>query len=117
MFFLPILFFSGSIQNDRESYFVCYSTHASYTEGVDLIKFLNPRAIEPCVLRFDEKLDDQIYTTIRELLRNENEPNAKKPKLFNLRKLKNVENLEKSEKTNYSSNINFKDALKLPAEM
>ncbi|XP_044754234.1 protein artemis [Coccinella septempunctata] len=109
----------GFTTNESESHFVCYSTHASYTEGVELIEFLKPKAIEPCVLRFDEDLDNQIYSSINELLNRDNEPKAKKPKLFDLKKLKNTQEAktEKFSGVDQKYNDIFDEALDSPPEM
>lgn len=102
------------IINNSETYFVCYSTHASYTEVVDLIKFLKPLWIHPCVLRFNRN-DEEIYSTINDLLETKNEPIAKKPKLFDLKKVNNFKE-ESSEDKNEKYDSLFDEALDSPPE-
>ncbi|KAK9877057.1 hypothetical protein WA026_016084 [Henosepilachna vigintioctopunctata] len=75
--------------NQYGTHFVCYSTHASYEEGVELIKFLKPQEIEPCVLSLDDKVNTEMFNTIENLLSCETEPICKRPKLFNIDKIQN----------------------------
>ncbi|RZC42576.1 Lactamase B 2 and/or DRMBL domain containing protein [Asbolus verrucosus] len=69
----------------QNNHFVCYSTHASYEEGVALLKFLKPKRVEPNVLHNNSKTDQEIYRNIEENL-EWTEPTAKKLKLFETEK-------------------------------
>jgi hypothetical protein len=61
---------------------VCYSTHASYEEGVELLKFLKPKKVEANVLHKKPTVDREILANIEENLRGGEEPETKKIKLF-----------------------------------
>ncbi|KAJ8984928.1 hypothetical protein NQ317_012178 [Molorchus minor] len=68
------------------TFYVCYSTHASYEEGMELLRFLKPRSIEACVRHDDDpyinlEIDQLITESLTEF--NKKEVNdCHKPKLF-----------------------------------
>ncbi|KAJ8918599.1 hypothetical protein NQ315_013104 [Exocentrus adspersus] len=49
-------------------YYVCYSTHASYEEGLELIRFLKPKSVEMCVQHEDPYTNMEIAKLIDEVL-------------------------------------------------
>ncbi|KAJ8968331.1 hypothetical protein NQ314_002347 [Rhamnusium bicolor] len=65
-------------------HYLCYSTHASYEEGVELIKFLKPKSIEACVMYNDPYNNVEIMKLIQENLEELKREEAveDKPKLF-----------------------------------
>ncbi|CAG9833986.1 unnamed protein product [Diabrotica balteata] len=66
-------------------HYVCYSTHASYEEGIELIRFLRPNAIEVCVKHQDPQLNREMSDEIDELVKEFHVEKRTKimPKLFN----------------------------------
>lgn len=58
---------NGISYYDR-AYHVCFSTHASFEEGEELIKFLRPKEIEICVDPKVEKDKEEISNSIKNLL-------------------------------------------------
>ncbi|KAL3268904.1 hypothetical protein HHI36_007991 [Cryptolaemus montrouzieri] len=76
----------GITNNQDETYFVCYATHASYEEGEEMIKFLKPKEVVPCVLQKDDA--EEIFNMIETLLDFNSEPIPKKPKLFEVSKIR-----------------------------
>ncbi|XP_060527889.1 protein artemis [Cylas formicarius] len=75
-----------SVANEKcNYYYVCYSTHASYEEGLALIDFLKPKAIQACVEHEDPAVNEAMMKLIKEKIVNVTEKillNA--PKLFNV---------------------------------
>ncbi|EFA09718.1 protein artemis [Tribolium castaneum] len=70
---------NGISEKTHNTHFVCYSTHASFEEGVELVKFLEPRKVEANVLH--RETAEEILRNIRECLGEEG-PKTKKVKLF-----------------------------------
>ncbi|KAJ3642857.1 hypothetical protein Zmor_025606 [Zophobas morio] len=93
----------GISENNEYTHFVCYSTHASYEEGVALLKFLKPKKVEPNVLHRDQTLNTQIDQNIEENL-EQDEPKAKKVKLFKLEEKINTRE-EDSEDSGWDNGI------------
>ncbi|XP_018562298.1 protein artemis [Anoplophora glabripennis] len=58
----------GFSSNSSETYYVCYATHASYEEGVELLKFLKPKSVEICVKHEDPLTNLEIAKLIEEVL-------------------------------------------------
>ncbi|KAJ3625475.1 hypothetical protein MTP99_016042 [Tenebrio molitor] len=73
---------NGISESHHNTHFVCYSTHASYEEGVELLKFLKPKKVEANVLHKKPTVDREILANIEENLRGGEEPETKKIKLF-----------------------------------
>lgn len=66
-------------------FYVCYSTHASYEEGLALIEFIKPKDIHICVERpRDPDITKRIQKLVKEKIDeiNKNDVITKKPKLF-----------------------------------
>lgn len=78
---------NGISEQTQNTHFVCYSTHASYEEGVELLKFLKPKRVEANVLHNKPSVDDEILRNIEEVLGYE-EPKKKKVKLFDTKDVK-----------------------------
>nr|XP_023020759.1 protein artemis [Leptinotarsa decemlineata] len=74
----------GSSKFDSEIHYVCYSTHASYEEGVELIRFLKPKSIEACVKHNDPYANKEMAILIQNHLEEfkEKEEIKKTPQLF-----------------------------------
>ncbi|CAG9760697.1 unnamed protein product [Ceutorhynchus assimilis] len=81
---------SGISQIDNDGiFYVCYSTHASYEEGLALINLLKPKNIHICV---DWLNDPDASATIKKLVENETKKvnniagsnTVESPKLFNV---------------------------------
>nr|CAH7731701.1 unnamed protein product [Callosobruchus chinensis] len=53
---------------DPYMHYVCYSTHASYEEAVDLIQFLKPKEVEVCVKPPDPLAYSNLKKSIEEIL-------------------------------------------------
>ncbi|CAH1155960.1 unnamed protein product [Phaedon cochleariae] len=72
---------------ETETHYVCYSTHASYEEGVHLIRFIRPKEIEACVKHDDPNFNKEMLKLIDDLLEeiNENQVDERlTPKLFDV---------------------------------
>lgn len=59
----------GFSSNSSNIYYVCYSTHASYEEGVELLKFLKPKCVEICVKHNNPQTNLEIRELIDEVLK------------------------------------------------
>uniref|UniRef100_A0A6P7F9D0 Protein artemis n=1 Tax=Diabrotica virgifera virgifera TaxID=50390 RepID=A0A6P7F9D0_DIAVI len=66
-------------------HYVCYSTHASYEEGVEFIRFFKPKEIDICVKHQDPQLNREMSDDIDELVKEFHVENRiiVMPKLFN----------------------------------
>nr|CAI5842680.1 unnamed protein product [Callosobruchus analis] len=81
----------GMSDVDPYMHYVCYSTHASYEEAVDLIQFLKPKEVEICVKPSDPLDYSNLKKSIEEVLEAFEEDEAeeahldrKVPKLFKM---------------------------------
>ncbi|KAG5867643.1 hypothetical protein JTB14_006719 [Gonioctena quinquepunctata] len=78
-------FEEGSSNFESGIHFICYSTHASYEEGVELIRLLKPKEIEICVEYKDPYANREMSKLIQEHLREfepKDEEVEETPKLF-----------------------------------
>lgn len=92
----------GIVSHDKGTTNVCYSTHASLEEGMELIRFLKPKSIEMCVESKDAERNEEMNEIIEEVLRELHAPQkcALTPKLFKTEfksKRKKYGNVDKSQ--------------------
>lgn len=79
---------SNKDEVEEEKYYVCYSTHASYEEGLALVKFLKPQDIHICVERKDPTENLRIKQLVQLVLPTPKDPEdsgAKRIKLFSVK--------------------------------
>lgn len=81
------------------NYFICYSTHASYEEGVALLTFLKPKEIEICVKHEDPNFNREMQDLLDTILYNIRKENIFKqePKLFSIMDIEKKSKTEKKE--------------------
>lgn len=79
-------------------HYICYSTHASYEEGVSFIRFLKPRQIEICVKHDDPNINKEMSDLIEQHL-EEFKTNLKE-EILHVPKLFETENVQKKRKNN-----------------
>ncbi|KAF7274855.1 hypothetical protein GWI33_012485 [Rhynchophorus ferrugineus] len=88
-----------SLKNDNEgeTYYVCYSTHASYEEGLAFINCLKPQQIHVCVERENPVENLHIKQLIHQALSAATRTNeAKRIKLFNVKSQNSIYPISKS---------------------
>lgn len=79
---------SGIWEDDGDIIYICFSTHASFEECSELIKFLKPEYVEPCVLGDDKNQKEEIFDAIKRLLStNDDYSPKKKKKMFTLNRI------------------------------
>lgn len=99
----------GLSSNSYNMYYVCYSTHASYEEGVEFLRFLKPKSVEICVEHENPQTNLEIRELIEEVLR-ESKPEIEskfEQKLFHLEE-NNLEGLDVVEEKVASNNFDFR---------
>lgn len=79
-------FEDGISEGEDEYFFVCYSTHASYEEGIGLLKFLKPKNVTPFVINNERTLEEttKLINEAISICANENEEKIKPFKVENL---------------------------------
>lgn len=91
----------STYEPNTKTYSICYSTHASFEEGIALIKYLKPKDIEFCVKpqEVKEQVEMKIFTDklLKEIHHVED---ISKPKLFQT----NFESKSKKRRNNLENN-------------
>ncbi|XP_066584712.1 protein artemis-like isoform X3 [Prorops nasuta] len=86
-------------EDDERTYYVCYSTHASFRELKEFVKYFNPDSIHPCVIPMEKYISKNAFNNLLEELHKMPEMKLKEDpeKLF-----LNLSNCNKSKMTDYS---------------